>query len=129
MELEALQQIHSDVRALGAQIVVLTPELERYTRALHQKLNLTYDILSDLHLKTAQEYGLVFTLPDYLRDLYSSFGSTLDRFNDEPEYRLPMPARYVIDKQGIIRAADVNADYTIRTEPAETLKQLRMLTM
>lgn len=129
MELEALQQIHSDVRALGAQIVVLTPELERYTRALHKKLNLTYDILSDLHLKTAEEYRLVFTLPDYLRDLYKSFGSTLDRFNDEPEYRLPMPARYVIDKQGIIRAADVNADYTIRTEPAETLKQLRMLTM
>ncbi len=129
MELEALQQIHSEVRALGAQIVVLTPELERYTRALHKKLNLTYDILTDLHLKTANEYRLVFTLPDYLRDLYKSFGSTLDRFNDEPEYRLPMPARYVIDKQGIIRAADVNADYTIRTEPAETLKQLRMLIM
>ncbi len=128
MELEALQQIHSDVRALGAQIVVLTPELEKYTRALHKKLNLTYDILTDLHMKIAEEYRLVFTLPDYLRDLYKSFGSTLDRFNDEPEYRLPMPARYVIDQQGIIRAADVNADYTIRTEPAETLKQLRMLT-
>ena len=39
-----------------------------------------------------------------------------------------MPARYIIDKQGIIRAADVNADYTIRSEPAETLKQLRTLT-
>ena len=127
MELEALQQIHSDVRALGAQIVVLTPELERYTHSLHKKLNLTYDILTDLHMKIAEEYRLVFTLPDYLRELYKSFGSTLDRFNDEPEYRLPMPARYVIDKQGIIRAADVNVDYTIRTEPAETLKQLRML--
>jgi hypothetical protein len=52
----------------------------------------------------------------------------LDRFHDEPEYRLPMPARYVADKQGIIRAADVNADYTIRQEPSESLKQLRMLT-
>jgi peroxiredoxin len=90
-------------------------------------LNLTFDILTDLHLKTAEEFRLVFTLPDYLRELYKSFGSTLDRFNDESEYRLPMPARYIIDKQGIIRAADVNADYTIRSEPAETLKQLRTL--
>jgi peroxiredoxin len=128
MELEALEQIHSEVRALGAEIVVLTPELERYTRALHKKLNLTFDILSDLHLKTAEQFGLVFTFPDYLRDLYKSFGSTLDRFNDEPEYRLPMPARYMIDKQGIIRAAEVNADYTIRSEPSETLRQLRVLT-
>jgi len=128
MELEALQEIHSEVRALGAQIVVMTPELERYTRALHKKLNLTFDILTDFHLKTAERFGLVFTLPDYLRDLYKSFGSTLDRFHDESEYRLPLPARYVIDKQGIIRAADVNADYTIRPEPSETVEQLRTLT-
>jgi peroxiredoxin len=125
MELEALQEIHAEIRELGAQLVVLTPELERYTRALHKKLNLTYDILSDLHLKTAEQFRLVFTLPDYLRDLYKGFGSTLDRFNDEPEYRLPMPARYLIDQQGIIRAADVNADYTIRPEPSETVKRLR----
>src|ERR1700757_5163004 len=129
MELEALQEIHSEVRALGAQIVVITPELERYTRALHRKLNLTFDILTDLHLKTAEQFRLVFTFPDYLRDLYKSFGSTLDRFHDESEYRLPMPARYVIDKEGIIRAADVNADYTIRPEPSETVRQLRILTV
>ena len=127
MELEALQEIHSEVKGLGAQIVMLTPELERYTRALQRKLNLTFDILTDLHLKTAEQFGLVFTLPDYLRELYKSFGSTLDRFNDESEYRLPMPARYVIDKEGIIRAADANADYTIRPEPSETLRQLRTI--
>ena len=127
MELEALQEINSEAKALGANIVVLTPELERYTRNLHKKLNLTFDVLTDLHLKVAEKFRLVFTLPDYLRDIYKSFGSTLDRFNDEPEYRLPMPARYVIDSKGIIRAADVNADYTIRTDPSETLKALREL--
>ena len=129
MELEALQQIYAEVKALGAQIVVLMPELERYTRALHKKLNLTFDILTDLHLKTAEEFRLVFTLPDYLRDLYKSSGNALDRFHDEPEYRLPIPERYVVDKEGIIRGADVNADYTIRLEPAETLKELRNLTV
>jgi peroxiredoxin len=123
MELEALQEIHSEVRALRAEIIV-----KRYTRALHKKLNLNFDILTDLHLKIAEQFRLVFTLPDYLRALYKSFGSTLDRFHDESEYRLPMPVRYVVDKQGIIRAADVNADYTIRPEPSETLSQLRALT-
>jgi peroxiredoxin len=127
MELEALQEIHSEVRALGAQIVVVTPELERYTRALHKKLNLTFDVLTDLHLKTAEQFRLVFTLPDYLRELYKAFGSALDRFHDEAEFRLPIPARYIIDKAGIIRAADVNADYTVRPEPSETLRQLRIL--
>jgi peroxiredoxin len=61
------------------------------------------------------------------RDLYRSFGNALDRFHDEPEFRLPMPARYVIDKRGIIRAADVSADYTIRPEPSDTLNALKTL--
>jgi peroxiredoxin len=127
MELEALQAIDAEVRQLGAQIVALAPQLERYTRNVHKKLNLTFDILTDLHLKTAEQFRLAFVLPDYLRELYKSFGNSLDRFHDEPEYRLPMPARYVIDKEGIIRAADVNADYTIRPEPSETVAVLRSL--
>src|SRR5215467_6096983 len=128
MELEALQQINSEVSALGARIVAITPELERYTRNVHRKLNLTFDILTDLHLKTAEQFGLVFVLPDYLRDLYKSYGHTLDRFNDESEYRLPMPARYVIDQRRTIRGAEVNADYTIRPEPSDTLGLLQTLT-
>jgi peroxiredoxin len=67
-------------------------------------------------------------LIDERNNLYKSFGSALERFHDESEYRLPMLARYVIDKEGIIRAADVNADYTIRPEPSETLTILRTLT-
>jgi peroxiredoxin len=125
MELEALKEIDSEVQALGARIVVLTPELERYTRALRRKLNLPFDILTDIHLKTAEQFGLVFTLPDYLRDLYQSFGSTLDRFHDESVYRLPIPARYIVDSNNLIRAANVNADYTIRPEPSETLRLLK----
>jgi len=129
MELEALQQVDSEVRALGARIVALTPELERYTRSVHKKLNLTFDILTDLHLRTAEQFRLAFVLQDYLRDLYKSNGITLDRYHDESEYRLPMPARYVIDKEGIIRAADVNADYTIRPDPSETVRLLRTLSV
>jgi peroxiredoxin len=127
MELEALQAIDSEVKTLGARIVALTPELERYTRNVHKKLNLTFDVLTDLHLGTAEHFRLAFVLPGYLRELYKSFGSTLDRFHGEPEYRLPMPARYVIDKDGVIRAADVNADYTIRPEPSETVQVLKAL--
>lgn len=127
MELEALQEIDSQVRALGGHIVTLAPELERYTRALHNKLNLTFDILTDLHLRVAEQFRLVFTLPDYLVELYKTFGIALDRFNDEPEFRLAMPARYIIDTNGIIRAAEVNADYTIRPEPSMVVTQLRKL--
>ena len=125
MELEAQKEIDFEVQELGARIVVLTPELERYTCALHKKLNLPFDILTDLRLKIAEQFGLVFTFPDYLRDLYRSWGNTLDRFHGESEYRLPVPARYIVDSNNLIRSAEVNADYTIRPEPSETLRLLK----
>ena len=80
----------------------------------------------DPHAPESPAFGLVYVLPDYLRELYKSFVNALG-FHDEPEFRLPMPARYVIDGNGIIRASDVNADYTIRPEPSATLQVLRAL--
>ena len=76
---------------------------------------MTFDILTDLHLKTTeQQFRLLYVLPDYLRELCKSFGNALDKFNDEPSYRLPIPARYVTDTSGIVRAADVDAERSAR---------------
>src|SRR5437870_10519500 len=54
-------------------------------------------------------------------------GIDLARGNSDGTWRLPMPARFVIDRTGVIRAADVDPDYTKRTEPAETVAVLRTL--
>ena len=51
----------------------------------------------------------------------------LAKFNGDPSWELPLPARYVIDRENIIRAADVNFDYTRRPDPSETLAALRNL--
>jgi len=127
MELEALQTVLPQIRELGASLVAISPQRATYGRVVRRRAALQFDVLSDEGLKVAQAFGLVFTLPSYLEELYRSFGKTLDKFHGEPAYRLPLPARYVVDRQGQIRAADVNADYTVRPDPEETLAQLRGL--
>jgi peroxiredoxin len=127
MELEALQAVLPLVRELGASLIAISPERPSYGRAVHRRAALEFDVLTDEGLKVAQAFGLMFTLPSYLEELYRSFGNTLDKFHGEPAYRLPLPARYVVDRQGEIRAAEVNADYTVRPDPEETLAQLREL--
>jgi peroxiredoxin len=49
------------------------------------------------------------------------------RFNGDDSWTLPMPARFVIDQKGILRHADVNADYTVRPDPSETIAVLKNL--
>ena len=94
---------------------------------MRRRAKLEFDVLTDLRLRVAEAFSLAFTLPPDLKQLYAAFGNTLDKFHDEPDYRLPTPARYVVDQGGRIRAADVNPDYTVRPEPEDTVALVRGL--
>jgi len=76
----------------------------------------------------AAELNLVFQLSEDLRQIYLGFGIDLAKFNGDETWTLPVPARFVIDRAGIIRSADVGANYTVRPEPSDTIKILRSLT-
>jgi len=88
---------------------------------------LGFDLLSDRGNEVAGGFGLVFRLPEDLRALYAKFSIDLEKFNGDPSWTLPMPARFVIDRGGIVRAADADPDYTRRPEPSKTVEVLRAL--
>jgi peroxiredoxin len=75
----------------------------------------------------AETYGLVFRLPEDLKSIYLKLGIDLAQGNGDGTWRLPIPARFVIDCQGIVRAVDADPDYTRRSEPARTVEILRGL--
>ena len=88
---------------------------------------MTFEVLRDLGNRVAEQYGLAFTLPEDLQVIYTKFGIDLPAGNGDGTWRLPVPARFVIDRDGIIRAADADPDYTRRPEPAQTIEVLRRL--
>jgi peroxiredoxin len=88
---------------------------------------LSFHILRDFGNRVAEQYGLVFTLPDDLRAIYERIGIDLARGNGDGTWRLPIPARIVIDRHGIMRAVDADPDYTRRPEPAATVEILKIL--
>jgi len=99
----------------------------RTPRETEEPKALSFDLLRDHGNRVAEAYGLAFTLPDDLREIYVKFGIDLAKGNGDGTWRLPMPARFVIDRQGIIRAVDADPDYTRRPEPARTVEILREL--
>jgi peroxiredoxin len=123
-----LQAVYGDIRALGAELVVLSPELPNFSADLAAKKKLTFPILQDRGLTIAKAYGLVYTFPDDLKGVYLNvFKLDLAKRNGDASWQLPMPARFVIDRGGVIRYAEANPDYTVRPEPEETVAILKTI--
>ena len=104
--------------------MAISPQLVKFSKQMKSKHDLEFDILSDEGNKVAESFGLKFAFPDYLKEVYEGFGADLERFNGDDSWTLPMPARYVINQDGIITAADVHPDYTKRPEPSKTIEDL-----
>jgi peroxiredoxin len=129
LELQALQAALPDFKARGASVVAVSPQTAPNSRKSQRDNKLTFPILSDEKSRVAAAFGLRFSLPDYLVELYRGFKNDLPAFNDDPAWVLPMPARYVIGGGGIIAYAEVNPDYTQRPDPSELLPVLDKLYM
>jgi peroxiredoxin len=127
VELVALQKVLAEIERLGARLVAISPQLPPHNRELIDSRHLEFEILSDPGNEVASRFGLRFALPDYLRAIYASFPLDLAAYNGDASWTLPMPARFIIDEQGIIRYAESDPDYTTRPEPEDTLAALRTL--
>ena len=116
-----------EIRGLGASLVAVSPQTERRNESIERQASLGFPVLSDRGNRVAAEYGLVYTMPADLKGVYEGFGIRLPLYNGDDSWTLPIPARFVIAADGIIRYAAANADYTARPEPAETVAVLRKL--
>ena len=124
MELDALKKTTAEFKALGANFIAISPQLQSFNREFREEKKLTFEILSDPGNKVAQRYGLTFKLPEDLKEIYVKFNIDLAKYNGDDSWTLPLPARLIIDQEGIIRYAAINADYTVRPEPEETMAAL-----
>lgn len=122
-----MQGILGQLQDLGASLVAITGQQHEFSRLMIADHGLNYHLLSDPGHDYAAQLGLRFTFPDDLKAVYLELGNDLSRYNGDDSWTLPLPARLVVDKAGIVRAADIDADYTLRPEPEKTLADVKAL--
>lgn len=113
--------------SLGASLIVLSPQLQGFTKPGAERHKLAFPILTDPDNKVGEAYGLAFRLPDDLIAVHKANGIDLEKFNGDASWRLSMPARIVIRRGGVVAAAEADPDYTRRPEPEDTLAVMRGL--
>lgn len=126
MELKGLADKATEITQLGATLIALSPELPDKSLTTIEKNHLSFMVLSDTDNDVARKYDLVFKLDAETATRYES-GFGLSQYNDNDKAELPIPATYIIDKEGIVRYAFVNPDYKKRANPEDILMQLTQL--
>lgn len=127
LELRAYQAVLEDIKAAGATLVAITPELPDSSLSTSEKHNLGFEVLTDEKSDYARELGLVFTLSEKVRPVYEQFGIEVEKHNGKGQFDLPLAATLVVDVDGTVACAAVAVDYTQRAEPADVVKELQNL--
>lgn len=124
-ELETWRDQYLRLRELGALLVAVSPETQRQSDFAIQQHGLPFPLLYDREAKLAEQFGLVYTVPEYHQQYLRSVLVNLPFLNGEGSWRLPLPATYVIGRDGRVLFAEAHADFRVRPEPEEALAALR----
>jgi peroxiredoxin len=120
-ELEAWRDLYGRLRELGALMVAIGPQTPRQSDFMAGQHRLPFPVLTDSGSLVAQQFGLVYTVPDYHRDYYLSILVNIPFINGETSWRLPLPATYVISREGRVAFAEAHADFRVRPEPEDAI--------
>jgi AhpD family alkylhydroperoxidase len=125
LDLQALQAELPQLKALGANLVAISPQTASNSRKAMRQNELSFPVLNDSGNDVAAAFGIRYQMPDYLIELYKSLKNDLPSFNGDDSWTLPLPGRFVIDTDGVILYAEVDPDYTSRPETALLLPSLQ----
>ena len=81
LTLRAYQQALPQLQAGGATLVAISPQTPHHSRALAEKQELTFALLSDTGNQVARQFGLVFTIDEAVRGAYKQVDADLPAFN------------------------------------------------
>jgi peroxiredoxin len=120
-QMEAMNYVAAEIVAAGASLIAVSPQTEKQSYFMHNQHKLVFPLLVDAHNHFARRFGLVYRVSDEQQALYRSTFVNLPFTNGEPSWELPIPATFVVDRDGTILFASANEDYVDRPEPLEIL--------
>lgn len=123
-ELESWRDLYPQLRERGALLVAIGPQTARQNDFMVDQHRLPFAVLSDPGCQVAEKFGLAYTVPEYLRETYLSILINIPFVNGESSWRLPLPATFVIGRDGRVLYGEAHADFRVRPDPEEALATL-----
>jgi peroxiredoxin len=123
-QLEAMSLLLPRIEQAGASLIAISPQTVQQSFFMADQHKLRYPLLSDAGNQVARQFGLVYRVPDDQQAIYRRSLVNLPFANGDSSWELPIPATFIVDRDGTILYASADEDYTRRPEPEDILRQL-----
>jgi len=120
-QMEAMNLALPQIESAGALLVGISPQTVKQSYFMHDQHRLRFPLLSDAGNKVARRFGLTYRVSAPQEAVYRRAFVNLPLANGDDSWELPIPATYVLDRDGTVLFASANEDYTERPEPEEVL--------
>ena len=126
LQLKALQSRLAEIHALGAQLIAISPQVPDGSLSKNEIDEMDFIVLSDQDAEIASQYGIAWKVPEFIAEhMRVDRGLDLESINNGNGTILPIPATFIIGKNGIISWRFVDVDYRTRSEPEDIIKALK----
>jgi peroxiredoxin len=123
-QLKALEDSLVFIKSKGASIIAVSPEkLENIAKTI-EKTKVTYNVVTDENSQIMNAYKVAFELDEKTTEKYKGWGINLMERNGSSGNNLPVPAVYIINKEGKITYRYFDVNYKNRASVPEILKNL-----
>jgi peroxiredoxin len=121
---EAMNLILPQIENAGAALVAISPQTVKQSFFMHDQHKLRFPLLADAGNKVARQFGLTYRVPAAQEAVYRRAFVNLPFTNGDESWELPIPATYILDRDGTVLYASANEAYTERPEPSEIVQVL-----
>ena len=123
--MKRLQDSLEFIKAKGAQVVMITPQGDEGIDSAVAKSGATFPVLYDKDMKISNNYKVAFKVDERTLGRYKNAGiDLLETNHQKKDAYLPVPAVYIVNKEGSVTYRFFEEDYKKRLSVAEILRLL-----
>lgn len=112
----------------GASVIAITPEKGEKIEKTMKKSGADFSIVYDEKHRIMDKYHVTFKLSGWKRFIYGLGGINVNKASGNKDSALPVPATYIIAKDGTIYTSHFNEDYSERMQVTDMLTSINELT-
>lgn len=114
-------------RITPAKILTISTETQRFTRGLRELAKATFPFLTDVAAGYALQLGLAVWIDPGLAQIIASVGWDVPSYQGGTDWVMPIPAVFILDRDGIIRTRHIDRDYRRRMDMDELVAAVRAI--